>query len=345
LRYLITGGAGFIGSHLADELVARGAYVTIVDDFSTGRRENVEHLVASGAVELVEGSVTDAPLLDELIAECDCCLHLASAVGVKLVVSHPLETLRRIVHGTDVVISAAARRGKRALFASTSEVYGKSSEGALHEDSDRVLGSAFKSRWSYAIAKSYGEALAHGYHREHGADTTVVRLFNTIGPRQRGAYGMVVPRLVRQAIAGHDVTVYGDGRQSRCFLHVLDAARAILALADHPGATGHAFNVGNPDTITIRELAERIIARVGSASRIRFVPYAEAYDEGFEELGRRTPDTAAVRRLTGWRPHRTLDEALDDVIVFQRAELAMAAAPGGNREPRPRSGPPVGTFA
>ena len=330
MRYLLTGGAGFIGSHVADALVTRGDEVVILDDLSTGRRANVEHLAASGGVELFEGSVTDGVLVDELVGRSDCCLHLASAVGVKLVVTNPLETLRRIVHGTDVVMAAAARHDKRVLFASTSEVYGKNSDGALHEDSDRVLGSAFKSRWSYAIAKSYGEALAHGYHREHGADTRVFRLFNTIGPRQRGMYGMVVPRFVRQAIAGDRVTVYGDGSQSRCFLHVNDAVRAILALAGHKDASGKAFNIGNPHPITILRLAERIIERVGSRSTIQFVPYEEAYDDGFEELGRRRPDTGAIERLIGWAPRRTLDDALDDVIAFQRGELAMeapAAAP------------------
>jgi UDP-glucose 4-epimerase len=331
LRYLITGGAGFIGSHLADALAARGDEVAIVDDFSTGRRENVEQLAAAGAAELRHGSVTDEDLIDDAIACCDVCLHLASAVGVKLVVSHPLETLRRCVHGTDVVVSAAARHRKRLLFASTSEVYGKNSDGALNEDSDRVLGSAFKSRWSYAIAKSYGEAIAYGYHREHGADTIVFRLFNTIGPRQSDAYGMVVPRLVRQALAGEDVTVYGDGSQSRCFLHVRDAVRAILTLAEHEGATGEAFNIGNPDPITILELARRIVARTESPSRITFVPYEVAYDEGFEELGRRRPDISALSDLTGWAPERTLDEALDDVIAFQRMELAIEA-PAARRD-------------
>jgi UDP-glucose 4-epimerase len=327
LRYLITGGAGFIGSHLADALVAKNEVVTILDDLSTGRRANVEHLAASGAAELVEGSVTDEELVDAVIAQCDCCLHLASAVGVKLVVSQPLETLRRTVRGTDIVMEAAARHGKRLLFASTSEVYGKNSDGALHEKSDRVLGSPFKSRWSYAIAKSYGEALVHGYHLEHGAATAVVRLFNTVGPRQRGAYGMVVPRLVRQAIAGDDLTVYGDGTQTRCFLHVADAVDAIIGLSEHEGAIGHAFNIGNPEPITILDLALRIIDRTGSNSRIRLVPYDEAYDDGFEELGRRQPDTSALEELLGWRPQRTLDEALDDVIAFQRGELAMGETP------------------
>jgi UDP-glucose 4-epimerase len=298
----------------------------IVDDFSTGRMANLEHLARTGTAELVEGSVTDAELLDALIAECDCCLHLASAVGVKLVVSNPLDTLRRIVHGTDVVVSTAARHGKRVLFASTSEVYGKNSGDALHEESDRILGSAFKSRWSYAIAKSYGEAIAHGYHREHGADTIVFRLFNTIGPRQRGMYGMVVPRFVRQAVRGEDVTVYGDGTQSRCFLHVADAVEAILGLAECDGATGRAFNIGNPSPITIYQLAERVIERADSDSSIRFVPYEEAYDEGFEELGKRRPDTRSLEELLGWQPERSLEDALDDVIAFQRAELAVESS-------------------
>jgi UDP-glucose 4-epimerase len=340
VRYLVTGGAGFIGSHVADALIARGAEVTVLDDFSTGRGANIEHLVASGSVDLVEGSVTDAELIDELMGGCDRCLHLASTVGVRLVVAYPLETLRQIVRGADVVISAAARHGKRVLFTSTSEVYGKSSNGPLGEDADRVLGSTFKSRWSYAIAKSYGEAVAYGYHREYGADTTVARLFNTIGPRQLGTHGMVVPRLVRQAIAVDDLTVFGDGTQARCFLHVQDAVAAIIALSEHEGATGRAFNIGSQDSITIRALAERIIERVGSSSRISYVPYEDAYEDGFEELGARMPDTSAVHGLTGWRPWRTLDQALDDVIAFQRAELAVdgranGAAPGlGSRARR-----------
>ena len=313
----------------------------ILDDFSTGQRANVEHLAAGGAVRVWEGSVTDDELVDELIAGCDHCLHLASAVGVKLVVSHPLETLRRSVRGTDVVISTAARHGKRVLLASTSEVYGKNSGGALHEDSDLVLGSTFKSRWSYAIAKSYGEALAHGYHYEHGADTRVVRLFNTIGPRQRGVYGMVVPRFVRQAIAGEDVTVYGDGSQSRCFLHVQDAVAAILAVNDHDRAAGRLFNIGTSRAITIFELAKLVIDRSASSSRIRLVPYEEAYDQGFEELGQRRPDTTALRELTGWHPSRTLTEALDDVIDHHRAEVAIAQLAA----PRIGAGPTEATAA
>jgi len=331
---LITGGAGFIGSHVADALVARRDDVVVLDDFSTGCLANIEHLSADGSAELIEGSVTDAALVDDLMSTCDCCLHLASAVGVSLAVAHPLDTLRRIVHGADVVVSSAAQRGKRVVFASTSEVYGKNSAGSLHEESDRVLGSAYKSRWSYAIAKSYGEAIAYGYHRELGADTVVVRLFNTIGPRQLGDHGMVVPRFVRQALTGDDVTVYGDGTQWRCFLHIDDAVRAILALADHAGASGRAFNLGNPEPITILDLAVRVIGRVGSRSRIVMVDYEEAYDDGFEELGRRTPDITAVKELVGWRPRRALNEALDDVISFERAQLAVEARTGPRGAPR-----------
>jgi UDP-glucose 4-epimerase len=304
----------------------------VLDDLSTGRRANVEHLAAGGAAELVEGSVTDAALVERLMAACDRCLHLASAVGVSLVVAEPLDTLRSVVQGTDIVVSAAVRHGKRLVFASTSEVYGKSSAPVLDEDSDRVLGSTYKRRWAYAIAKCYGEEIAYGYHREHGADTVVLRLFNSIGPRQIGRHGMVVPRLVRQAIAGQDVTVYGDGTQSRCFLHVDDTVAAILGLSDHPQATGRMFNVGNPEPISILALAERIIERSGSSSRIVFVPYDEAYGEGFEELGERVPDITALQELLDWRPQRSLDQALDDVIGFQRAELAIEA----NGQPRAR---------
>ncbi|MGA2009571.1 MAG: NAD-dependent epimerase/dehydratase family protein [Solirubrobacteraceae bacterium] len=321
--YLITGGGGFIGSHVTDALVARGDNVTILDDFSTGRRANIEHLSARAGVRVIDGCTTDATLVDEAMAECRYCLHLASAVGVELIVARALETMRRNVMGADVVISAAARHGTRLLFASSSEVYGKNSNGALHEAADSVLGSPLTRRWSYAIAKSYGESLAHCYHRERGARNTIVRLFNTIGPRQSGAYGMVVPRLVRQALAGEDLTVYGDGTQSRCFLHVKDAAAGILTVCDHEGATGRAWNIGGSASITIRALAQRIIARTASRSAIVLVPYDDAYEDGFEELGQRTPDTTAVRDLTGWTSRRSLDEALDDVIAFQRAELAQ----------------------
>jgi len=318
LRYLVTGGAGFIGSHLVDGLVARGDDVLVLDDLSTGSRDNVEHVLGSGHVDLVEGSVLDADLVDGCMTAVDACFHLASAVGVKLVVERPLDTLLRNVRGVDTVLSTAARHGRWLLFTSTSEVYGKSSDGALNEESDRVLGSPFKARWGYAIAKSFGEALAHGYEREHGAPMVVVRLFNTVGPRQKGRYGMVLPRFVRQALAGEDLTVFGNGVQSRCFVHVHDTVAALLALTDRVEAIGTPFNIGSSVEVPIIELARRVIERSESRSRIVLVPYEDAYEEGFEELGRRKPDTSELERLTGWQPSRTLDQAIDDVVDYER---------------------------
>ena len=325
MQYLITGGAGFIGSHVADALVGRGDEVVILDDFSTGSRANVAHLADNDAVTIVQGSVLDAKLVDGLMASVDVCLHLASAVGVQLIVTQPLATLQGNVRGNDIVISSAAVRGRRLLFTSTSEVYGKNSAGALSEDADRIVGSPFKSRWSYAIAKSYGEALVHAHHRELGARATVVRLFNTVGARQTGRYGMVVPRLVRQALAGEDLTVYGNGRQSRCFTHVADSVAAILAVCDSEQTDGRVFNIGNPVEITILELARRVIERTGSTSEIVLVPYEDAYGDGFEELGRRKPDITAIGEVTGWKPLHSADQAIQQVIDYQ-LQLAQAAA-------------------
>jgi UDP-glucose 4-epimerase len=326
MRYLITGGAGFIGSHLADALIGRGDAVVVLDDLSTGRKVNLEQHAGHEKFSFVEGSVLDAELVDELVGSADVVMHLASAVGVQLVVDKPLDSLLRNVRGNDIVISAAARHGRRLLFASTSEVYGKNSEDALREDSDRVLGSPYKSRWAYATAKAFGEALSYGYHREQGTPALVVRLFNTVGPRQRGSYGMVLPRLVRQALAGQELTVYGSGAQSRCFVHVHDSVAAILMLCDAELATGRVFNVGSSREVTIIELAGRVIERAASRSAIRLIRYDEAYGEGFEELGKRRPDTTALRQLTGWAPTRSIDEIIDDVIAYERSE---AAEPGG----------------
>jgi UDP-glucose 4-epimerase len=322
-RYLVTGGAGFIGSHLVDALLARGDRVTVLDDLSTGQAANIEHAVDSPSLSFVKGSSTDADLVDELMKGCDVCLHLASAVGVQLVVSNPLDSLLRNVRGTDIVLSAAARHGCRVLFTSTSEVYGKKSDGALTEGSDRILGSPFKSRWAYAIAKGFGESMAYGLAREGLAETMVVRLFNTIGPRQTGMYGMVLPRFVRQALAGEDLSVYGNGTQTRCFAHVHDVVLALLLLIDNDEALGKVFNVGTSAELAIIELARRVIERSRSKSHIQLVPYEDAYDEGFEELGRRKPDTTALRELTGWDPSRTVDDAIDDVIVHERALVAQ----------------------
>ncbi len=321
MRYLITGGAGFIGSHLTDALVGAGHDVLVLDDLSTGRLGNLEHTFDNDHVRVVEGSVTDAGLVDDCIGDTDVCLHLASTVGVQLVVDSPLETLLDHVRGTDVVMAAAARRKRRVLFTSTSEVYGKQSREALTEDADLVIGSPAKSRWSYAIAKCFGEAVAHAYHSEQGAEVVVVRLFNTIGARQTGRYGMVLPRFVRQALEDDSLTVYGDGTQTRCFTHVADTVRAITLLCDAEGAVGNAYNIGSSTPVAISQLARLVIDRCGSRSDIVQIPYDEAYAEGFEELGTRTPDTSALHGLTGWQPLRTIEQAIDDVIEHERRHL------------------------
>ena len=327
MKYLVTGGAGFIGSHLCEALTARGEAVVVLDDLSTGRLANIEGLIRSGRVEFVEGDICDEELVRELLAATDACLHLASTVGVSLVVSQPVDTLLRNTRGSDTVISAAAALQKPLLYTSTSEVYGKNDGSALAEGCDRVLGATWKSRWNYATSKSFGEALALGYHRELGADNVVVRLFNTVGPRQVGAYGMVLPRLVRQAITGEDLTVYGDGSQSRCFAHVYDTVDALMRLLIAEGTAGRVFNIGSEAEISILELAKRVVTRADSNSLIRLIPYDEVYDEGFEELGRRKPDTAALRELTRWAPAYTLDDAIDDVIAHERALTTTRTAP------------------
>jgi UDP-glucose 4-epimerase len=318
LRYLITGGAGFIGSHLVDALVSRGDQVVVLDDLSTGRLENLAAALDTGLVEFAEGSVTDANLVRECMETADVCIHLAAAVGVKLIVDRPVDSMLRNVRGNDIVISTAAELDCKLLYASTSEIYGKNGRGPLTEESERILGSTSTTRWSYSTSKAFGEVLAFGYHRELGAENIVVRLFNTVGPRQAGQYGMVLPRFVRQALNGEDLTVYGDGTQSRCFLHVRDTVRALLTLLECQPAIGNVFNVGSTEEITILDLAERIIARTGSSSEIRFVPLEVAYEPGFEEVSHRCPNTVLLSATTGWSPTREVDEAIDDVIEFQR---------------------------
>jgi UDP-glucose 4-epimerase len=327
MRHLVTGGAGFIGSHLVDALIDRGDDVVVLDNLSTGRIENLEHLFAdqgangSARLRFVEGSTSDAKLVQELMAAVDRCYHLASAVGVQLVCGRPLSSLIENVRGADVVMDAAASCGAELLFASTSEIYGKDSVGSLHEESDRLLGPPTKARWGYATAKAFGEMLAYGYHREHQAPMVVVRLFNTVGPRQSGRYGMVLPRFARQALLEEDLTVFGDGMQSRCFAHVADTVDAIIRVSDAEAAFGSVFNVGTSYELSIVELAERVIERAGSRSEIVFVPFDDAYEDGFEELGRRQPETTAVQELTGWRPRRTIEDAIDDVLEYQRLAL------------------------
>ena len=318
MRYLITGGAGFIGSHLADRLAERGDQIVLLDDLSTGTAANVQHLIDAGQAELVEGCVTDRALVERLMLSADRCFHLASAVGVQLIVDAPLESMQRNTRGMESVIEAAAGAEVRLVVASTSEIYGKSS-AALHEDSDRVLGSPSVARWTYANAKVHGEMLAYGYCKEHGAENIVVRLFNTVGPRQTGMYGMVVPRFVRQALAGEEITVYGDGRQSRCFTHVHDSVEALMQLIDCDQAIGRPFNIGRHSEVTIQELAERVVRMTESSSHIRHVPYEEAYGEGFEELGRRKPDTSRIEELTGWHAQLSIEAAISDIVDHERA--------------------------
>jgi UDP-glucose 4-epimerase len=329
VRYLITGGAGFVGSHLADALVARGDDVLVLDDLSTGRRENLEHLLDTDQLDFVEGETTDRDLVASCLRESDFCFHLASAVGVQLIVSRPLDTLRRNVLGTETVMAEAVAQDRPLLYTSTSEIYGKNSDGALHEEADRVLGSPFKARWSYATAKAFGEALAHAYGREVDAPIVVVRLFNTIGPRQTGRYGMVLPRFVGQALRDEDLTVYGNGTQTRCFVHVLDTVQALVTLADCEAARGDVFNVGASGELPIIELARRVIERTNSSSKIELVAYDDAYDDGFEELGRRMPDTTRLTDLTGWAPTRSVEDAIDDTALHLR-QLAVGVNGNGN---------------
>ena len=318
MRYLITGGAGFIGSHLADVLIGRGDDVTALDDVSTGSLDNIAHLLDTEAFTMVEGSVLDVDLVRKLTEQADVVVHLAAAVGVRLIIEHPLRSLTTNIRGSENVLEAAADFDRRVLVASTSEIYGKNAMGPLHEDSDRILGSPYVARWSYSTAKAVDEILAHAYWVEQGTEAIVVRLFNCVGPRQTGTYGMVVPTFVRQALAGERITVHGTGEQRRSFCHVLDTVAALVTLLDHPDSPGQPYNVGAFNEVTMRELAERVVARTGSSSPIELVPYAEAYERGFEDMERRIPDISKIEGLTGWLPTLRLDDILDDVIAFER---------------------------
>jgi UDP-glucose 4-epimerase len=314
MDYLITGGAGFIGSHLADVLVDRGDRVVALDNVSTGAVANVRHLLDHPNFQFREGSVLNPLLVAQLAGRAEVVVHLAAAVGVRLIVEHPLDSLITNIRGTENVLEAAHMAGARVMIASTSEIYGKNAHGPLHENSDRILGSPFVARWSYSEAKAVDEILAHAYWREKGLEAIVVRFFNCVGPRQTGAYGMVIPRLVAQALAGEDITVYGTGEQSRCFCHVLDTVDAVVRLLDHPDSPGDPFNIGATNEATINELAERIVEHTGSSSNVVHIPYDEAYEHGFEDMERRYPDTGKIESLTGWKAERTLDDILDDVV-------------------------------
>jgi len=323
--FLVTGGAGFIGSHLTDSLVRDGHTVIVLDDLSAGSRDNLSLSLGSGRVELVEASVLDSGIVDDCVRAADVCVHLAARLGVRQIVGHPLGALRENVLGVDVVMSAAARHRRRLLFSSSSEVYGKVNHYGLTEGDDRLLGSPAKSRWSYAIAKQYGEALAHAYAKERGVEMTAVRLFNTVGARQSNAYGMVLPRFVAQALAGEPLTVYGDGSQTRCFTDVRDVVRALRLLLDRD-AVG-VFNVGSSRSVRVLDLARLVVELTASASPIVFVPYEQAHPAGFEELGNRSPDTSALRGLTGWVTEWAVEQTIASVVQFQLSRAEVAPLP------------------
>jgi UDP-glucose 4-epimerase len=320
MRVLITGGAGFVGSHLAETLLARGDEVHALDNLSTGSIDNISHLKSHPKFRYTIDSVTNEPVLAELVDRADVIVHLAAAVGVKLIVEAPVHTIETNVHGTEVVLKLANKKKKLVLIASTSEVYGKSGDVPFREDADLVLGPSHKHRWAYACSKLIDEFLALAYWKERKLPVIIVRLFNTVGPRQTGQYGMVIPNFVRQALAGQPITVFGDGRQSRSFTYVGDVVRAVVALMDEPRAVGQVFNIGNGHEITIGDLAERIRALTGSQSEIVRIPYDQAYEAGFEDMPRRVPDISKIKSLVGYAPTVELDEILTRVVEHFRQQ-------------------------
>ena len=318
MKCLITGGAGFIGSHLADQLLADGHQVILLDDLSTGRLANIEHLGGRPDAEFVLGSVLNADLVDHVVSRSDVVYHLAAAVGVHLIVEKPLESLMTNIRGTEVVVEKVHKYGKRVLVASTSEIYGKNTSDRLSEEDDRILGSPLKSRWSYSEAKAIDEIFAYTYWREKGLETVIVRLFNTVGPRQTGSYGMVVPRFVTQALRGEAISIYGTGDQTRCFCSVFDVVRGIIALCGEPSAFGRVFNLGGTEEVSIRALAERVVNLSGSSSSLEYIPYDVAYEEGFEDMVRRVPDIKRANRMVGFEPSVNLDDIIRLVIDDQQ---------------------------
>jgi UDP-glucose 4-epimerase len=321
MRNLVTGGAGFIGSHLCEWLLAQGQRVLAIDDFSTGRHENIAHLENHPLFTLICASITDETIVRECVAQVDRVYHLASAVGVRLIVEQPVRTIETIVHGTSVVLQACARYRRPVLITSTSEVYGKSNKVPFSEDDDLVIGPSFRRRWAYACSKALDEFLAMAYWHHSRLPVVIVRLFNTVGPRQTGQYGMVVPRFVRQALAGEPLTVYGDGTQTRCFCHVKDVVGALPKLMDLPEARGQVFNVGSQEEVSIRELAERVIQLTGSSSKIVFIPFEEAFGPDFEDMQRRVPDLRKVQQAIGYRPRYTLDDIIRDVAAYLSGKM------------------------
>jgi UDP-glucose 4-epimerase len=328
LRALITGGAGFIGSHLAEHLVARGAAVTAIDDLSTGSFANIAHLADRKDFRFVCESVTNETVMDRLVSHCDIIYHLAAAVGVDLIIKNPVQTIETNVLGTEAVLRLARRYHTKVLIASTSEVYGKSDNHPYKEDDDRVLGPTTRSRWAYAESKALDEFLALAYHKEFRIPVVIARLFNTVGPRQTGAYGMVIPRLAQQAVEGRPLTVYEDGLQSRCFCDVRDVVPALIGISLCPAAEGEIFNVGSEQEISILDLARRILRLSASSSSIEFVPYERAYRSDFEDMRRRVPNIERIRGLIGWEPRISLDQTLEEVIAEFRARAESPSSPG-----------------
>jgi UDP-glucose 4-epimerase len=326
MRYLITGGAGFIGSHLSDELIRRGHSAHVLDDLSTGSIENIRHLKSHQAFAYTIDSAANASLVAELVDEADIVFHLAAAVGVELIVESPVQTIETNVHCTEIVLAQANKKKKPVFVASTSEVYGKSANLPYREDGDLVLGPSVKGRWSYACSKAMDEFLAVAHWKERKLPTVIGRLFNTVGPRQTGRYGMVIPRFVGQALEDQPLTVYGDGRQRRCFCHVADVVRALADLMDRDDVYGEVFNVGSDEEVSILDLAHRVRELADSQSEISFIPYDEAYEEGFEDMSRRVPDTAKLQRLLGWHPTKGLDAILADIIESRRVAEEPASS-------------------
>jgi UDP-glucose 4-epimerase len=313
MKYLVTGGAGFIGSHLCDALIKRGDSVVVLDNFSTGNKQNVEHLLTNSSFELIDGSILDTEIVAKAVASADHVIHLAAAVGVFTIVDKPLESLTTNLRGTENILEAAYKHQKEVLIASSSEIYGKNAGGALNEESDRIVGSPLKSRWSYSEAKAIDESMAYFYYQERKLGIRIVRFFNTVGPRQVGHYGMVVPRFVSAALKNKPLTVYGTGSQSRCFCHVYDAVEGLLAVIDSNATLGEVFNIGNDEEITIEDLAHEIIESTGSASVIEKVLYEKAYAAGFEDMQRRIPDISKIKRVVGWAPKLSLDSIISDI--------------------------------
>ena len=313
MRAFITGGAGFIGSHLADALIARGDTVTILDNMSTGSQANIAHL--DGKIIVHTGDIRDQALVEKLVADSDIVFHMAAALGVKNIMEHTIESIDRNFNGSEVVLKAATKHNKRLIIASTSEIYGKNPNQPLHEESDRVVGAPQKIRWTYADAKALEEAVAHTLHKTHGLKVTTVRFFNTVGPRQTGQYGMVVPRFIQSALRNEEITIYDDGSQSRVFCHVEDAVRAVITLSETDSTIGDYFNLGGIGETTINELATKVIERTKSTSTTRFIPYSDAYPVGFEDMQRRVPDISKIRKSIGWEPRHSLDSIIDSVAA------------------------------